>query len=219
MTDSREAHIPVRVAELLCSRLCHDLISPVAALNNGMELLADDPQEMIGDVAELLAFSAAQASSRLQFYRVAYGLGGDQAAALSMADAARLVRGLTEPGKLEVDWPAAPGETIGRAATKLALNQAALGIEALPRGGNLRITATRGDKLVLQTVSEGKGAALREEVAAALKPGADIGALTARSIQGYFTAWLARALGGDCVAELSADRVAVTVTVPMPTDI
>ena len=103
MTDSRDAQISVRVAELLCSRLCHDLISPVAALNNGMELLSDDSAEMIGDVAELLTFSAAQASTRLQFYRVAYGLGGDQAQAVSIADAARLARGITEPGKLELD--------------------------------------------------------------------------------------------------------------------
>ncbi|MPY70404.1 MAG: histidine phosphotransferase [Alphaproteobacteria bacterium] len=212
MTESGERQIPVRVAELLCSRLCHDLISPVAALNNGMELLAEDPADMIGDVADLLAFSAGQASARLQFYRVAYGLGGGEAAALSLPDAARLVRGMAEPGKLELDWPAEPGESIGRDATKLVLNLAALGIEALPRGGRLRVEITRGELLTLSVTGEGVGAGLREEVAAALDPAAGAHGLTARSVQGWFTAWLARAQGGDCVAVKGSDSVTLTAT-------
>lgn len=213
MTETGERQIPVRVAELLCSRLCHDLISPVAAFNNGMELLADDPVDMIGDVAELLTFSAGQASARLQFYRVAYGLGGDQAATLSLPDAARLVRGLAEPGKLELDWPAEPGETIGRDATKLALNLAALALEALPRGGRLSVGISRGDPLTVSMAGKGTGAGLREEVAAALDPAASATDLTARSVQGWFTAWLARALGGECIAVQDADSVTLTATV------
>jgi histidine phosphotransferase ChpT len=71
-----EPKIELRVLELLCSRLCHDLISPVMAVNNGIELLADDEGDMGADIRDLLTLSAGSAAARLQFYRIAYGLGG-----------------------------------------------------------------------------------------------------------------------------------------------
>ena len=64
------------VLELLCSRLCHDLICPVMAVNNGMELMAVDPGDMSDDIRDLLTTAAETAAARLQFYRIAYGLGG-----------------------------------------------------------------------------------------------------------------------------------------------
>lgn len=209
MTESSDGLIPVRVAELLCSRLCHDLISPVSALNNGMELLAEDPAEMIADVAGLLTLSAGQASKRLQFYRMAYGLGAGQAA-LSMAEAARLVRGLAEDGKHVVDWPSNPGDSIGRGPTRLVLNMAALGLEALPRGGRVTVAAAPGARVALTVTAEGAGASLRDEVAGALSAQADTGSLTARSVQGWYAGFLARRLGGACA--LTASDGAVTLS-------
>ena len=69
--------IDIRVLELLCSRLCHDLISPVTAINNGMELLEDDSGDMFDDVRGLLTNSASEGSGKRQYYRLAYGGGGD----------------------------------------------------------------------------------------------------------------------------------------------
>lgn len=216
MAGHGDGTIPVRVAELLCSRLCHDLISPVSALNNGMELLAGDPADMIADIADLLAFSAGQASQRLQFYRMAYGLSGDGAVALSLTDAARLVRGLGDAEKHVMDWPAAPGDSIGRDPTRLALNMAALGLEALPRGGRVAVSVARagdGGRLALSVTAAGTGAGLRDEVAAALPAGDDVASLTARSVQAWYTGFLARRLGGECALDSGEGSVTLSADI------
>ena len=80
--------IEFRVMELLCSRLCHDLISPVMAINNGMELMAEDSGAMADDIRDLLTMSAGAAAAKLQFYRIAYGMGGESAAPVGLAEAA-----------------------------------------------------------------------------------------------------------------------------------
>ena len=68
--------IQLRVAELMCSRLCHDLISPISAINNGIELMNENDEGIIDSSIELLGTSAKQALDRLSFYRVAFGLAG-----------------------------------------------------------------------------------------------------------------------------------------------
>ena len=167
-----ESQIELRVLELLCSRLCHDLISQVSAINNGMELLAAGDDGMAQEIHALLATSAGAASAKLQFYRLAYGLGGQAAA-----------------------------PDLSREETKLLLNMVLLGLEGLPRGGTLTVgsTATVGDtapgdrRLVVS--GTGKGAGLKPESTEALAIGTDIGGLTARTVQSYFVAVLARDLG------------------------
>ena len=199
-----ESQIELRVLELLCSRLCHDLISPVSAINNGMELLAEGDDGMAQEIHALLATSAGAASAKLQFYRLEYGLGGQAAAPTSLAEAARLVRGLTAGEKVEIVWPGADqgaAPDLSREETKLLLNMVLLGLEGLPRGGTLTVgsTATVGDtapgdrRLVVS--GTGKGAGLKPESTEALAIGTDIGGLTARTVQSYFVAVLARDLG------------------------
>ncbi len=68
----------IDVMELLCSRLCHELISPVSAINNGIELMADETGDGLAERTNLMGYSAVQASERLQFYRMAYGRGGGE---------------------------------------------------------------------------------------------------------------------------------------------
>ena len=63
--------IDIRVLELLCSRICHDLIRPVTAINNGMELLEDDPGDMLDDIRDLLMNSASEGAGKLQYFRLA----------------------------------------------------------------------------------------------------------------------------------------------------
>jgi len=201
--------IPLRVAELLCSRLCHDLISPVAAVSNGLELLAGDAGDMDDDITSLLALSVGQAAARLTFYRAAYGLGGDSADALSLNDVAGLVRGLIDSDAITVDLPAG-GEALGRGPAKLLLNAAALGLETLPKAGRLCVTATGGSGggIDIEVRAEGARVAMRPETAAATADGADIEALTPRSVQGYFTAWLARSQGGTFDVAADEDEAA-----------
>lgn len=193
-----ESMIEFRVLELLCSRLCHDLISPVSAINNGMELLAEGDDGMAEEIHGLLATSAGAASAKLQFYRLAYGLGGQAAAPTSLAEAARLVRGLTAGEKVEVVWPGADQGAVSdmsREETKLVLNLVLLGIEGLPRGGTLTVGPTAPGDRRLVVSGKGKGAGLKPESVEALLIGSDIEGLTARTIQSYFVAVLARDLG------------------------
>ena len=186
--------MPLRVAELLCSRLCHDLISPVAAVSNGLELLGDG---MDDEISSLLSLSVGQAAGRLTFYRAAYGLGGDSADALSLDDVAGLVRGLVESDAITVELPSG-SDPLGRGPAKLLLNAAALGLETLPKAGRLSVSASGlPGGMQIDVHAEGNGVAMRPETAEATVPDADIEALTPRSVQGYLTAWLARSRGGS----------------------
>jgi len=213
MTDRTDtAALPLRVAELLCSRLCHDLIGPTAALSNGLELLDDGKGGMDSDVFALLAFSVGQAAGRLMFFRVAYGLGGDAADALTLADAAALIRGMVEQDKVALDF--AGGEArLGRAGTRLLLNAALVGLETLPNRGRLVVKVDAGAGVRIEVAGEGAGVRLRPEVRAALDAGADAAGLTPRTVQGHFTAWLARAMGGSfALAAEGEGRVAFAAT-------
>ncbi len=188
--------IPLRVAELLCSRLCHDLISPVAAVSNGLELLGDDADEMASEITSLLSFSIGQAAGWLMFFRVAYGLGGENADALSLNEASRLIRGIVEEDKVNLDLQEG-NQPLGRAVAKLLLNSVLVGLETLPNRGNLKLTVEQGDTVRITVATHGDGVALRPEVREVLRKDYNIGGLTARTVQGYFTTWLAGALSGS----------------------
>lgn len=197
MTDTTDtAQLPLRVAELMCSRLCHDLISPTAAVSNGLELLDDGQGGMDQEVMSLLSFSVGQAAGKLMFFRVAYGLGGDAADSLTQTDVANLIRGVVEEDKITLDL--AEGEApLGRGATKLLLNAALVGLETLPNRGKLSLSVERGDSINMRITGEGEGVAVRPEVREALAPDADIASLSPRTVQGFFTSWLAGTLGGS----------------------
>jgi histidine phosphotransferase ChpT len=199
--------IELRVLELICSRLCHELISPVTAINNGMELLADDPAELIDDIRDLLAGSAGEASRRLQFYRTAYGFGGQSAPALGVGDVQKLTDGLVEGGKVTIEWAVDRARQVARAEGKLLLNVLALAHEALPRGGTIRVALGDGEPLRFTVEATGQGAGLHAETAAAMAPDADVEALSARSVQGYFTKCLARQTAGELTIADQADGI------------
>lgn len=206
--------LDLRVTELLCSRLCHDMISPVAAISNGLELLVEDDGSSGDEISGLLSHSAGQAAGRLMFYRAAYGLGGDQADGLTVADLARLVEALVERDKIAFRWPRAAETVLGRVGSKLLLNAAVMAIEALPRGGRISaaLTGEPPDTLVIE--AEGTGATIRPEVAEALGRDVDVESLTPRSVHGYFTAWLARSRGGAFEPETRADSVRLRLVLP-----
>ena len=97
--------IDFRVLELLCSRICHDLISPVTAINNGMELLDDDPGDMLDDIRALLMNSASEGAGKLQYFRLAYGMGGDPDGEVGIGAAADLSVRLEKHEKPSIAWP------------------------------------------------------------------------------------------------------------------
>jgi len=177
-----------RVFELLASRLCHDLISPVGAITNGIELMGDEGPEFAKDATSIIAQSARRAGQRLQFYRFAYGAGGSGGGAPAPKD---LISGMMEGGKVVCDWPAAY-DALPVEWQKLACNLALLAAELLPRGGKVILS---GKGKTLEADASGESVNLTQEAKAALGAGADVNALTARTIHGYFTARYAEQLG------------------------
>ena len=132
----------LRLAGLLCSCLCPDLVGPVSAMSNGIEFLEDDAPDMREEVARLLAMSSEQASHRLQFFRIAFGR--SESASIVPAVAARAAVDFLRDHKIECRWET-PGENaeseIERRAVKLIVNMALLASECLMRGGTIDVSA------------------------------------------------------------------------------
>jgi histidine phosphotransferase ChpT len=134
------------LASLLCSRLCHDLMSPVGALNNGIELLADEQDpEMREKCLELLADSARASANKLKFFRLAFGAAGGFGEEIDTLEAQAALEGVFGPEKrIELGWMVA-GDKLPKGAAKLLLNLALLAGDALVRGGRLDVGAENRD--------------------------------------------------------------------------
>lgn len=201
--------IDVRVAELLTSRLCHDLVGPIGAVGNGLELLADDEFGMAEDAMKLTTNSARQASNILQFFRLAYGMAGARVGA-DYSQIRDLSAALLETSRTRLQWTAVQApDGAPDGLPKLVMNMIALGHEALPRGGDLvvEINPAPGGVEAAVTVS-GQDAHLRPEALAGLQDTVDIDELTPRGVHGYFTKLMAKRLGSDLEIEtLGADRL------------
>jgi len=180
--------IDLRVVELLSAKLCHDLISPIAAISNGAELLADEEPEFFRDAVSLVGDSARKASKRLQFYRFAYGFSGG---GLAGPPPHQLAAELFEEGAIACDYRA-EAQSLPLAQQKLACALLALAGEALPRGGRLCVGVGAGG---LEIEGEGEGAGPSPPVRAAMSLAPPPTELTSRTVGGYFAGLLAEALG------------------------
>jgi histidine phosphotransferase ChpT len=194
--------VELRVLELLSSRLCHELISPVGAVNNGIELMDEDDPDFVKEAMQLIGNSARTAGRRLDFYRFAYGSG--------RAGTGRDVTlGLLEGGKARCVW----NDAVSALAVewqRLASNMVVLAAEALPRGGEIEVSAASGKPGV---VVKGTGDAvnLTAELRAVFDGTAATADLTARTVHAYYTSKLAEALGTKLtLAEPSPGSVTFT---------
>lgn len=189
-TGKRPVALDGQIAELLVSRLCHELAGPLGGLSNGVEFLADIGGDAGDDVAGLLGDSARRASAALQFYRLAYGTAGlvvREPSALSEAAAAfASARGIS------LTWNAAAEPLLARPpAAKLALLLVEVGCDALLRGGGVAVEDADGGIMV---TAEGDRSALREDLAEALTD-CEAGRLTPRNCHAGYAAKLAAAAG------------------------
>ncbi len=210
----------LRITQLLCSRLCHDLVGPVGAINNGIELIEDAP-DMLDESLALLSNSAKQASRRLAFYRIAFGFGGGASANTnsgSFKEARRLAQDFLAEGNVTLDWPESTGEggALPKNAAKLLMNMVLLGVAALPRGGSLKVGLTaQSDALEISVTAQGQGAGLREDIQAAIAPGFSTNDLTAHNVQSQFATRLALSVGAAIkVSQNSSDEIKLAVSVP-----
>ncbi|CAE7197303.1 chpT [Symbiodinium microadriaticum] len=184
----------LRLAELLCSRLAHDLISPVGAIGNGLEILEDSPEpDMQKEAAGLIRLSAEEASARLQILRLAFGaLGGADQVALG--DAHNVLMGFVKERRIKLDWQLddepAPARLVKFLAT-LSLITA----EALPRGGDLIISQIEGGGFELSAT--GRRVHMPDDVKAALIAGSKGGTegMTPHNVPAFYALRLADHLG------------------------
>lgn len=181
-------------AALLVSRVCHDLVSPVGAVVNGLEVLEDerDPA-MRADALKLVTSSAEQAAARLQFARIAFGAAGSAGAALDLTELGRIAGGLLSGGKISLEWSAA-NTTWPKDWAKLLMNAVVVAAESLPRGGTLRVeTSPHGAAPGFRIHATGQGARVLDEVERALR-GEPAAPLDGRSIQPFLAHRLAQNL-------------------------
>jgi len=179
----------LRLAALMCSRVCHDLISPVSALNNGLEVLnEDDDPEMREHALSLIEMSGKQASAKLQFARLAFGASSFAADELPFSEAQKVLDALLVSPKLKTQWRDVE-RTVDKSIIKILMNLAVVAADMIPRGGVLNfICAPEDGEFTIEAV--GDRAKIADGVKAALVREIEDDALDPRSIQPFVTGLL-----------------------------
>jgi len=210
----------LELASLLCSRLCHDMLSPVGALSNGLELLADEKDpEMRQRCFELLDQSARISTDKLKFFRLAFGAAGGFSELVPVNEARVLVDALVaNNARITVNW-ALVSDALPKPAIKTLLNFALIGIEALPRGGTLDVAAERradGKSSVSEIVvrSAGPRIAFDRDVGRALEGSLPEGDLSSRTAPAAMIQQLAQATGGKLQYVLADDALVLGAVLP-----
>jgi histidine phosphotransferase ChpT len=198
------------LAALLCSRVCHDLISPVGAIVNGLEVLAEEKDEATKQFAlDLITKSARTASAKLQFCRIAFGAAGSAGAQLDTGDAETLSRGFFEDDRTKLAWNI-PRSLLAKNRVKLLLNMLLIAGQAIPRGGTLTVDAVgSGESTGFKVAAVGTNAKIPQAIPPLLtgEPGAE--AIDAHKIQPFYAALLAKACGLSVGMTTEGDAVVV----------
>jgi histidine phosphotransferase ChpT len=181
--------IDLRVLELLSSKLCHDLVSPVSAINNGVELIEDIGGSVVDEAMKLIGESAGHASRRLRLYRIAYGRAGSDEN-LPVRDVRQVAEHYVLGGKMVLTWPEGqPVEALAmhKGYLKTLLNVLILAEEVLAYGGTTVLHSSAGEEPGCRVEVAGRNAHLSALNLAAIEGTAAIEELTPRSIQSYIT--------------------------------
>ena len=208
---------PVDLASLMCSRLCHDLMSPVGALNNGIELLADEQDpDMRERCLELLAESARASANKLKFFRLAFGAAGGFGEEVDTREAQSAVSGLYGVDRrIELGWMVTD-EKLPKGAVKLLLNRAMIAGDALVRGGRLDVGAERReDGLEMVIRAEGPRVLVDPKLRETLAKGHADGAVEPRAAGAWLAHTLAAEAGGTIqLSDPADDILLIGVTLP-----
>lgn len=199
--------LDLHVVQLLNSRLCHDLVGPVGAVNNGLELASDGgPDGFDAEAMDLVKTSAQQVTERLMFFRVAFGLAAGSVKTLK--EARRLLTKGVIGDKNTLIWPDEEIEGpwhYGDQALKLFLNMVHLAGECLPRGGDIEIfidpDENDSETVNFTVTAAGQGARIEETVLAAMMGQTGEDDLSPRSSHGY----LLRRIAESCDGKMSVD--------------
>ena len=206
----------VDLAALLCSRLCHDLLSPVGAMTNGLELLAEEKDpEMRKRCMELLEQSARTSADKLKFFRLAFGAAGGFGSSVAVAEPKALIDALVAGNeRITVQW-ALGVDALPKAAVKVLLNLAHIGIDALIRGGTLDIGAeSRGGASEIVVRATGPRIAFDGDIGRALEGSLPIADLSSRTAPAWMLQQLAQQQGGGLQFALSDDALVMGAVLP-----
>jgi histidine phosphotransferase ChpT len=198
------------LAALLSSRVCHDVISPVGAIVNGLEVLEEEKDaEMRGHALALIKSSAAEASARLQFCRLAFGAAGSKGSLIDTGDAEHVARQLFADERTRLAW-SLPRALMAKNKVKLLLNLCLIADMAIPRGGDISVSgAGEEDQINFHIEAKGVNARVTPDVARLLAGEQEEGAVDARAIQAYYAGLVARACGLDVSLSLVGDVVSI----------
>ena len=203
------------LAALLCSRVCHDLISPVGAIVNGIEVMEEDKDEETKTFAlDLITKSARVASAKLQFCRLAFGAAGSAGAQIDLGDAQKVAQGLLEDGKVTLAWNL-PRELLAKNRVKLLLNMVLIGAATIPRGGTLTVDPSRDGEGApgFRVTASGPNARLMPNTVELLA-GSPAQPVDAHGIQPLYTGILARDCGLTLSAASEGEAVVLTALPP-----
>lgn len=202
----------LELAALLCSRVCHDLISPVGAIVNGLEVLDDSKNDDDREFAlDLIRKSARNASARLQFCRLAFGAAGSASAQIDTGDAENMARGFMEDDRTKIVW-SLPRAFQPKNRVKLLLNMLIIAQQTIPRGGTLTVELLgEGEGAGLRVRAAGLNARLPQNIADQLA-GAHQGTIDAHAVQPYYTRLLAEACKLRPLLAADGDAIAVTAS-------
>ena len=204
------------LSALLCSRVCHDVISPVGAIVNGLEVLEDESDASMREFAlELIAKSARQASARLQFARIAFGAAGSAGASIDLADAEKVSRGMFGDEKTQLAW-SAPQALYPKNKVKLILNLVVIAQSAIPRGGLIDVTVKGdGEAPTIVITAKGSHARIPPHVEALIAGTPEGGTVDAHAILPFYAGLVARAAQMDVTFAITGDQVTIGA-VPTP---
>jgi len=201
------------LAALLCSRVCHDVISPVGAIVNGLEVLEDEKDaDMRAFALDLIKKSARTASARLQFCRLAFGAAGSAGASIDTGDAESVTRNLLSDDRTKLEWNAAR-VLMPKNRVKLVLNLCLIAAAAIPRGGVINVTITGAeDATTIRVSATGTNARLAHAVPALLAGKPESDNVDAHGIQAFYTGLVARACGMSLDVNVSPEGVVIAAT-------
>lgn len=204
------------LASLMCSRLCHDMLSPVGAMANGLELLAEEKDpEMRKRCMELLEQSARISADKLKFFRLAFGAAGGYGDMVPVDEPRGAIDALVRNnGRIEVTWQIGSNE-LPKPAVKVLLNLALIGIEALVRGGTLEIGAElRGTTSEIAVRATGAKIAFNQDVGRALDGSLPESELSSHTAPAAMIRALAASLGGGIQFALTDDALVLGAVLP-----
>ena len=190
--------VDVELIALIASRICHDLVSPVGAIANGIEILEEDTddEEIRDSALELIAGSALQASRRLSYCRLALGAGGGPEAVLDSVEVVRVATDFLEGGRVSLEWRDYP-PSLPRNIVKVTLLVIMAGADCLARGGRLSVNAAQaGERWQLRVSAHGERLTIHPALAAAIAGTLDVREVDAKLAPSVYAGHLARNHGG-----------------------